>query len=210
MMKQIPTPSLERLCSLYQVLEHLEEKSVQTVSSTELGKQLGVNAPSIRKDINYLGEIGNCRAGYAVGKLKELLIVKLGLNKTRTTCVVGLGRLGGAILNYERLAGSGMGIVAGFDSNINKLETIRTDIPLYPAHEITSVVQRKKIELAVVAVPAQAAVETARRLMDGGIRGIVNFSTAVIQPSRGVFIRNIDLVGEFRIISVLSLLYNQN
>lgn len=210
MIKQIPIPSVERLCSVYQVLEHLEENGVQTVSSTELGKQLGANANSIRKDINYLGEIGNCRAGYAVGKLKELLIVKLGLNKTRTTCVVGLGRLGSAILNYERLAGSGMGIVAGFDSNINKLETIRTDIPLYPAHEIASVVQRKKIELAVVAVPAQAAAETARRLIDGGIRGIVNFSTAVMQPCRGVFIRNIDLVGECRIVSVLSLINNQN
>jgi len=206
MNKQIPIPSLERLCSMYHILEELDTLGVQTVSSTELGKHLGVNAPSVRKDINYLGEIGNCRAGYTVKKLLNHLSGHLGLTRVRTACIVGLGRLGTAILNYERLAASGLKIVAGFDSNINKLETIRTNIPLYPASDIATVVKRNNIELAVLAVPATAAAETAQRLIDGGIRGIVNFSPAALTPSGGAFIRNIDLVGEFRILSVLSSL----
>jgi redox-sensing transcriptional repressor len=210
MQKLIPTPSLERLCSMFHLLEQLEENGAATVSSTELGRQLGVNAYSVRKDISYLGEIGNCRGGYAVSKLKNHVSEKLGLNTGRSVCIVGLGRLGTAILHYERLAVSGLTIVAGFDSNINKLETIRTNIPLYPAHEITTIVKRSGIELAVLSVPAQAAAETAKRLIDGGIRGIVNFSPAVLSPAPGVFIRNIDLVAEFRIVSVLSLLNIKN
>jgi redox-sensing transcriptional repressor len=206
MINQIPTPSLQRLCSMYHLLEQLGDTGVTTISSNELGKQLGVNAPSIRKDINFLGEIGNCRGGYTVKKLKEHLSEQLSLSAARTICIVGLGRLGTAILNYERLSLSGLMIVAGFDSNINKLETIRTTVPLYPAHEITNVVKRSKIELAVLAVPAKAAPETTKRLIDGGIRGIVNFSPVVLTPAPGVFVRNIDLVAEFRIVSILSLI----
>jgi redox-sensing transcriptional repressor len=183
----------------------LEANGETTVSSTELGQQLGVNANSIRKDISYLGEIGNGRAGYSLRKLKDTITEKFKLNRKKTACIVGLGRLGTAILRYERLFPSGFEIAAGFDSNINKIETIQTKVPLYPANEIATIVKRVKIEIGVLAVPATAAVESAKRLMDGGIRGIVNFSPIIIKPMAGVCIRNIDLVGELRIVSVLSM-----
>jgi redox-sensing transcriptional repressor len=204
MKRNIPIPSIERLCSLFNLVEQLEANGNNKVSSIELGKLLGVNANSIRKDISYLGEIGNCRAGYSLGKLKQALIQNLKINRKRTACIVGLGRLGNAILKYERLDQSDFKLVAGFDSNINKIETIQTKIPLYPASEIASVVRREGIELGVLSVPPAAAIEAAKRLMDGGIRGIVNFSAVFLKPEKEVFIRNIDLVNELRIISVVS------
>ena len=210
MNKKIPIPSIERLCSMYHLVEQLEEDGLRSISSVEIGRQLGVNANSVRKDINYLGEIGNCRAGYSLKKLKENLIKTLQINRIRSTCIVGLGRLGTAILEYDRLSKSGFGIVAGFDSNINKIETIQTSVPLYPANEISTIVKREKIELAMLAVPAHAAAESAKRLIEGGILGIVNFSIAVIKPEKGVCVRNIDLVGELRIVSVLSMLSKEN
>jgi redox-sensing transcriptional repressor len=210
MNKKIPIPSIERLCSMYHLVEQLEEDGLRSISSVEIGRQLGVNANSVRKDINYLGEIGNCRAGYSLKKLKENLIKTLQINRIRSTCIVGLGRLGTAILEYDRLSKSGFGIVAGFDSNINKIETIQTSVPLYPANEISTIVKREKIELAMLAVPAHAAAESAKRLIEGGILGIVNFSIAVIKPETGVCVRNIDLVGELRIVSVLSMLSKEN
>jgi redox-sensing transcriptional repressor len=203
MKKIIPVPSIERLCSLYNLVEQLEANGNNKVSSIEIGRQLGVNANSIRKDISYLGEIGNCRAGYSLGKLKEALIQNLKLPKKRTACIVGLGRLGNAILKYERLSQCGFKVVAGFDTNINKLETIQTKVPLYPAGEIASIVRREGIELGVLAVPAAAAMEATKRLTEGGIRGIVNFSSVFLRPEKDVFIRNIDLVSELRVISVL-------
>jgi len=210
MNKKIPIPSIERLCAMYQLIELLEKNGMEKVSSTELGRHLGVNANSIRKDISYLGEIGNCRAGYSLRKLRGYLIDNLEINRKRRSCIIGLGRLGNAILEYDRLFQSGFGIVAGFDSNINKIETIQTNVPLYPANEISIIVKREKIELGMLAVPAHAATESAKRLVDGGIIGIVNFSLAVIQPHPGVFVRNIDLVGELRIVSILSMLSKEN
>ncbi|MGB7566733.1 MAG: redox-sensing transcriptional repressor Rex [Chitinivibrionales bacterium] len=206
MKKQIPTATIERLCAVYHVLEELEAIGINTVSSIEIGKRLGSASHNIRKDISYFGEIGNCKAGYDVRKLKGHLSNKLGLRGEKKACVVGLGRLGTAILNYGQLAPHGFVIVAGFDSNINKIETISTYIPLYPAHEIALVVKRKGIELAALTVPAQATEETVSKLIEGGIRGIVNFTPAVIKPAKNVFVRNIDLVGEFRILSALSTL----
>ena len=206
MIKQIPPASIERLCAVYHVLEELEVGGIDTVSSIEIGKRLGAASHNIRKDISYFGEIGNCRAGYSVRKLKSHLSNKLGLNKGKKACVVGLGRLGTAILNYGHLGQHGFAIVAGFDSNINKIETINTEIPLFPAHEIALVVRRKGIELAALTVPAKATQEIVDKLIEGGIKGVVNFTPAVIKPSKNVFVRNIDLVGEFRNLSAMSTL----
>jgi redox-sensing transcriptional repressor len=210
MKKPIPICSVERLCAIFNLIEQWEEVGMQKVSSIELGKQLGINANSIRKDISYLGEIGNCRAGYSLATLKESLIQNLNINRKRVVCIVGLGRLGSAILKYEQLSQNGFKIAAGFDTNINKIETIQTKVPLYPASEIALVVRRERIELGLLAVPGAAAVETAKRLIDGGIRGIVNFSAVVLKPEKGVFIRNIDLVSELRVISVITGFLDQN
>jgi len=204
MKKNIPTPAIERLCSVYHVLEEMEKEGVTAVSSKEIGVRIGVEAHSIRKDINYLGEIGNGRAGYEVGELKRHIKKHLKLPEHTKACIVGIGRLGTAILHDNRFASYGYDVVAGFDTNINKLETIKTNVPVYPAHEITAIVKRNRIQLAVLAIPADTAQETADRLIDGGIVGILNFAPVVLHPVSGVAIRNIDIVNEFRILSSIA------
>ena len=204
MKKQIPIPSIERLSAIYMMLEEMETEGIEKVSSRDIAARIGAQSHNVRKDINYFGEIGNARAGYETKKLKAHLSAKLGFNKPKKACVVGIGRLGAAILFYNRLAARGFSVVAGFDSNVNKLETLQTEIPLFPAHEITEVVRRKGIELAALAVPAAAAQEAVAKLIEGGIKGIVNFTPFVIKPPHGVFMRNMDLVGEFRVLSALS------
>ncbi len=200
-MPDIPHPSLARLLSIYRLLEQLEREGLKSVSSSELGKILGFKPDSIRKDISYLGEVGNFGGGYEVARLKAHISGNLRLDEKRNACVVGLGRLGTAILNYDDLSQNGFSVVAGFDSNINKLETISTAVELFPAHEIAEVVRRKGIEIGLIAVPARSAQETADRLMDGGIRGIINFSPVAIKTRNDVLLRNLDLVGECMILS---------
>jgi redox-sensing transcriptional repressor len=202
--KKIPEPSVVRLCQMYRFLEHCELDRVSTVFSPEIGDRLGVQAHTVRKDISYLGEIGNTAAGYEVKKLKEHIYRGLGLHKRRNACVVGLGRLGQAIINYEQFFEGEYRIIAGFDSNINTLEMINTQISLYPSYRIEKVVSTLSIELAVIAVPAKAAQEVCERLISGGVRGIINFAPVIVRSgSEGVIIRNSDLFGEFRILSAL-------
>lgn len=210
MIRAIPLPAVTRLCMIYRLCGVLDAQGIESVSSTQIGSRLGIGPHSVRKDISFLGEADAGQAGYDVARLRARIERSLGLGQSRRACVVGLGRLGAAILGYQRLAQSGYRIMAGFDSNINRLETIRTDVPLYPAYEIAEVVRREAIELGIIAVPAEAAQQIAEALIDGGIRGIVNFAPVVIAVDRPeVIVRNIDVVNELRVVSSLLTLGEQ-
>ncbi len=202
MNKKIPVPAITRLCKVYKLLGDLYLSGRKRVSSSEIGGLLGSGAHNIRKDINYIGEIGNTGSGYGVSVLKEHICRELNLKKPRNVCVAGLGRIGSAVLEYKGFKKKGYSIVAGFDSDVNRLDTIRTSVQVFPAHEITDVVRNKKIELAVLAVPAEAANDIAQRLINGGVKGIVNFTPAIIIKKRdNVHIINMDLVTEFTLLS---------
>jgi len=203
MNKKTPQPTIIRLCSIYQLLCNLEKEGVIKVSSAELEEKTGVPSHSIRKDISFIGgAAGSKGSGYEVGKLKQRILNNLGFNRERKVCIVGLGRLGSAIIQWQSMAEGEFRIVAGFDSDINKVETIKTSISVFPSHELPDVVKRMGIELGIIAVPPAHAQEVADRLMEVGIQGIVNFAPAIIKSRRNdCFIRNMDIAGELRILS---------
>jgi len=186
------------------MLVELRNRGETKISSSDIGKRIGVTSHSIRKDLSYLGEIGTIGSGYHVQRLKEEIEIKLGLNIERKACIVGLANISLAILNNKSFVTEGFSIVSGFDSNINRLETIKTDIPVYPTYEMQAVIKREQIELALLTLPGLADDSIVERLIDGGIRGIINFTPVVLSTKHGnVFIRNIDLIDEFRYLSAL-------
>lgn len=203
-MNNISQPTINRLCSLYQILVEIESAGVVTISSSELGEKVGIGSHNVRKDISCIGGIGSSGAGYEVTKLKNAIALKFGFTDQKLTCIVGLGRIGTALLQHAQNTQGEFRIVAGFDSNINKLETIKTTVNVFPAHQIPEIIRKMGITLGILAVPETAAQEAAGRLIDGGIRGIINFTAAHISvPSKKVFVKNIDITGELRVLSAL-------
>lgn len=205
MTDRIPKPSIDRLCKIYSLLEELEAQGAVSISSNEIGEKIGFGSHSVRKDISCLGEVGRVGSGYEIVKLKKHIGEKLGLDVERKACVVGLGKLGTAILQNEKLFSNNFKIVAGFDSNINKIETMVTHIPVYPAYELAAVIRQQAIELAVITVPGHASGDIVDRLVEGGIRGIVNFSSVPLHATykEKVYVSNFDIAGEFRFLSAL-------
>jgi len=202
--KKIPSPALSRLCKIYSLAEELEDKGEISISSKDIGKRLGVGSHNIRKDVSYIGETGTSGSGYDIKRLKAHIEEVLGLKKERNACIIGLGSLGVVIMNYQKDLLPSLIIVAGFDSNVNKLETIKISIPVYPTYEITEVVKRENIELAVITEPDRNIEKISERLMQGGIKGIINFTPVILNPGPGsVYVRNIDIVSEFRYLSAL-------
>ncbi|MFH1395757.1 MAG: Gfo/Idh/MocA family oxidoreductase [Candidatus Omnitrophota bacterium] len=126
---------------------------------------------------------------------------KLCLNKKRNACIVGLGRLGSALLDYEKFQEDGFDIVAGFDSNINKLERIRTDIDVYPVSRINEIIIRKHIELGIIAVPSEHAQNIADTLTKAGVTGILNFSYVKINLPKNIINVNLDFTNSLRFIA---------
>jgi redox-sensing transcriptional repressor len=203
--RPVPDPSLRRLCQIYQILDSLVDSGSERVSSSEIGRRLGCSSHIVRKDISYLPDsdaledLAKLGAGYDALRLKRHIALTLGFDKPVKLCIVGLGRLGSAIMSYDRLSPGGFEIAAGFDSNVNKLEILKSDVELFPSHEIESVVRRKGIQYAIVAVPAEAALEVAGQLVKAGIRGIINFSPVILpQAWEGVFVHNIDIINDIR------------
>jgi len=202
MKKELPQPTIIRLCSIFQLLGSLERNTI--VSSKDLERTTGISSLTIRKDLKFLGGVGNTGSGYEVGKLKTKLADFLGFTVERKACVVGLGQIGGALIQAPIIAGGEFRIVAGFDSSINKLETIKTKIPVFPSHEIPEVAKTMGIELGIIAVPSVSAQEACDRLIDGGVRGIVNYAPVIVKPrNANCFVRNMDITGELRILSAM-------
>ncbi|MCF7974009.1 MAG: redox-sensing transcriptional repressor Rex [Phycisphaerae bacterium] len=207
MKKKLSIPTITRLCMVFQQCDELQIMGILRVSSTQLGKAIGVPAHTIRKDINCLGEVGDTGSGYDVARLKAHLRRALGFDQIRRACIVGLGRLGSALMDYEKFGASGFSVVAGFDSSVNRIETMQTRMPVYPAYDMKEVIQREAIELALLAVPAPVAQATADVLVASGIRGIVNFCPVVINvPETQVQVRNINVINEMRVLSSLMTL----
>ena len=210
------TPVVERLSRLYTILCRLSgtEEGKNHLSSKDLGLLLGEEPHTVRKDISILktlrdggrmeslvAEAGSER-GYAPDRLREALRIGLGLERTVSACLVGLGRLGSAILHRMTEEDGIYGLAAAFDSSVNRLELLQTSVPLFHSREIVRVVKERNIEIGIIAVPEAAAQDTANRLMSGGVRGIVNFAPVVLQAAAtGVLVRNVSLTGELHALS---------
>ncbi len=198
----IPTPTIKRLCRIYRILNTLYDSPDARISSFTLGKMLHIGAHNIRKDVNHLGGIGQTRAGYSVALLKDRIRNLLGLDRVRNTCVVGLSQLGCALASYIHEADTPYSVVAGFDSDVNKIEILRTPMPLFTASEIPEVVPREHIEIGIIAVAPQHAQLQANALIDAGIKGIIN-ATAVVIDTGGadIVMQSIDPAGELTLLS---------
>lgn len=197
-MNPIPEPSVERLLTLARLLDDLD---VQFITSGEIEGRTGWSSNTIRRDISYLEGSFASPAGYERQKLAKAIKTALGLDTPKRFCVVGLGRLGSAYLNYPVFAEEGYELVAGFDSSVNRIEILHSPVPLYPAYKMGEVIPRFQISLALLCVPPEEAQNAANRLVAAGIKGIINFAPVVLQVPGEVHVRNVNVVDELRAIS---------
>jgi redox-sensing transcriptional repressor len=204
-MYTIPDPAIRRLIQTASLLQCELERGKEIISSTQIGKYLGVEANTIRKDINYLGGAGDATLGYNIVRLSEKIKKHLMLETQIKACIVGLGRLGEALINYQLFKPNNVEIVAAFDENINKLETLKSNVPLYPAYEMNDIIKSRGIEVAILSVPLVQVDNTLDKLTKCGIKGILNYTGATLphQTREGIHIRNLDIIGEMNMLKVL-------
>jgi redox-sensing transcriptional repressor len=202
----------------------LEESGPGPVTSAGIEALTGWASHTIRKDISFLGGEGilGSSAGYDPAALAGAIKKALGLNRRRLFCVVGLGRLGSAYLNFRGFepeagtetvpeAGSGTDrrrgepefeLAAGFDTNVNRVEILKSSAPLYPAYKMGEVIRRFGVEIALLCVPPGAAQAAAEKLAAAGIRGILNFAPVPLKLGPEIAVRNVFLADELRALAV--------
>ena len=180
--------------SLY--LRHVQRfvrEGAQTVSSVQLGEALGFTDAQIRKDLAYLGNLGHPGIGYPAQELIDALRHRLGIDRTWRTVVVGVGNLARALLRYRGFEQQGFQFVALFDADARKVGQKIDGLEVYDPKRMPEVVASLKAELAVVAVPADAAQGVTDALVAAGILGILNFAPTVVRLPEGVSLVSVDL-----------------
>ena len=190
----VPDVVVLRLPLYVRALSQLLAAGCEVVSSQKLGGLLQVTPAQIRKDLSYFGRFGKQGRGYNVRFLRDELKQILGLDRKWHACLVGMGLLGQAIVNYPGFAPEGFDIVAAFDSDPEMVGTTVHGLTVQPMGELDALVRGGSISVGVVAVPAAQAQEVIDKLVYAGVHGILNYAPVAPQVPTSVVIRNIDPV----------------
>jgi redox-sensing transcriptional repressor len=191
---QVSDLTAGRLSVYLRCLNALDAAGVKTISSKALADQFHLNAAQIRKDLAYFGEFGVRGVGYYVKELKRHLRAILGLDRTVRVVIVGAGNLGLALSDYPGFRQEGFEIVALFDAEWSKVgRRSRAGVLIYDTADFRRLVKREQVDIAVIAVPAEAAQSVVSMAVQGGVRAILNFSPGSIKVPPGVKLKNVDL-----------------
>jgi redox-sensing transcriptional repressor len=195
----------------------LEDSRKGHLTSSQIEGLTGWPSHTIRKDISFLGIHGpdgeaggvegaagrtGSQGGYSPTVLAPAIRKALSLDHPRKVCIVGLGRLGSAYLSMQGMKAAGFNLAgsfeltAGFDISVNRVEILRSSVPLYPAYKMGEVISRFGIEIALLCVPPETAQNTAERLIAAGVRGILNFAPATLRLPPEIAVRNVYLEDE--------------
>jgi redox-sensing transcriptional repressor len=191
---RIPDIIIGRLPVYLRALQRLAEKGVQTTSSQELGEIIGISAAQIRKDISQFGEFGKQGTGYSIQFLIERLRDILQVDRVWEMVVVGMGDVGHALAHYNGFVNRGFRVVLVFDNDPAKVGQRIADFEVFDTSGMVEKIKQQKVKIAILAVPASAAQETADQLVKAGVKAILNYAPISLTVPKDVRVQYIDPV----------------
>lgn len=183
-----------RLSVYLRCLNVLDAGGVRTISSQALADRFHLNAAQIRKDLAYFGEFGVRGVGYYVTELRNHLRQILGLDRHVHVGIMGAGNLGLALADYAGFRHEGFQIVALFDTVREKIgQRSRGGVMIHDVRRFRGLARRHHIEIAVIAVPPQAAQTVLDTVVEAGVKAVLNFSSGALRVPPGVKVKSVDL-----------------
>ncbi len=201
---KLPEASKKRMVQLLQLLKAWPQKKITSAQISEIS---GWKDSLIRHDFWLLGKSLNSKNlngvsnGYSVENLISILEELICDSSTKNCCIVGLGRLGAALLDQSFFDDSGFKIKVGFDSNLYRVEILRSSFPLYPADDMPWVIKQEKIEYAILSVQNKDAQTMTDRLVKTGIKGIVNLTQRLVRTPSSVKVENISIINALNLLA---------
>jgi len=195
MEKRIYTPGVIHRLSMYlRYLSQLDDVGRITVSSREISDAVNVNSAEIRRDLLTFKASGKRGVGYDVKALISKFNEIIGTQEQTNIILVGAGNLGAAIINFDALKKHGFVIAGVFDKDARKIGKDIGDKVVQPMDKVREVVMDGNVKTAIIAVPPSAAQSAAEELAKAGIKVILNYTSARIEPLPGVMIQTTDPV----------------
>jgi len=189
----IPDKTIGRLCLYRRVLYDLNLKKIRSVFSHQLAAETGVTAAQLRRDLMFVGNLGNPQHGYDVCSLLESVGDLLDAPKLQFVGIVGAGNLGRAIIAYFSGRRPKLQIIAAFDKDTSKTNRLIHGCKCYPIEELPNVFAEKGISIGIIAVPAEEAQGIAEMLVNAGATGIMNFAPVALRVPPDIHVENMDM-----------------
>ena len=174
--EKISSAVIRRLPRYYRHLDDLYRGGMVRISSSALAKSMGLTASQIRQDLSCFGGFGQQGYGYNVQRLRSEVAEILGMNRDHTLLLLGAGNLGRALIENFPFSASGFRLVAAFDVSPSLVGTKLGGIPILHMDTLEGFLRDNPVNVGVLTVPARVAVESARRLCQGGVTGLWNFT----------------------------------
>ena len=190
--QNVPDVIISRLPVYLRALQRLSDAGVTTTSSQELGEKVGISAAQIRKDLSQFGEFGKQGTGYYIPFLIERLSQILNVDRIWDVAVVGMGDIGHAVTRYNGFANRGFRIAMCFDADPAKIGKKVGDFEIRDAKKLTDDIKEAAIKIAMVCVPASVAQEVTDKLVEAGVRGILNYAPLKLIVPSNVRVQHID------------------
>ena len=191
---ETPDVVIDRLPVYVRALARMQDEERVVVSSQELGLELGVTPAQIRKDLSYFGRFGKQGRGYNIPQLLEKLRGILGLDTEWRMALVGVGRLGQAILSYGGFGPQGFLLMKAFDSDPARVGTSDQGVAVEDVANLAESLRTSPVDIGVVAVPAGVAQEVIDVLVASGVRAILSYAPIAVHVPAGVHLRQVDPV----------------
>ena len=190
---KVPEPTLRRLPWYLSNIKLMKEKGEQYVSSTQISKEINIDASQIAKDLSSVNISGRTRVGYNIDALIEVLESFLGFTNMHKAFLFGVGSLGAALLRDSGLHHFGLEIVAAFDVNPELVGKDLNGIPIFHSDDFEAKMKEYDVNIGVLTVPINIAQEITDKMVDGGIKAVWNFTPFRIRVPENIVVQNTSL-----------------
>jgi redox-sensing transcriptional repressor len=192
--KKLPPRSVERLSKYRRLLGSLNGVRDGYIFSHDLARLLNLTPEQVRRDLMLVGLTGDRRRGYNIHALIELIGKTIDKAEGNHVAIVGVGNLGRAITAFIRKSGSRLNVIAAFDVDASKINKEIAGVPCYDIGQITKIVKKMDIRIAILTVPPDVAAEITALLVRGGIKGILNFTSVHLDVPGDIYLKDYDII----------------
>jgi redox-sensing transcriptional repressor len=200
--KQHIAESTVRRLSLYlRFLEDYKRRGLDTISSGDLASLGGTTSAQVRKDLSFFGSFGTRGLGYSVSALAHRIREILGLEREWRVIIIGAGKIGAALAQYRGFRDRGFRVVGIYDIDAARIGMQLDAVTVKDQKELDGDGEKLKPDIALIAVPSDAAQTLVDRVTKAGVRGVLNFAPSPLQAASGVALRNVDMALELEILS---------
>lgn len=190
----LPPRTIERLSKYRRLLNKYKKVEQAYIYSHDLARLLNLTPVQVRRDLMLVGVAGNHRKGYSIQELIMKIGQTIDAENGQNIAIVGMGNLGRAVTAFISKNKTKMNIVASFDIDPVKVNTQVAGVPCFHISEVAQMVSDLSIDIAVLTVSPDAAVDVTTILIESGIRGILNFTSVHLDVPPNVYLKDYDII----------------